>query len=46
MSSFARIVEGFWDAIDAAQTPEERQALEAQLAAFYELHGGPPAGVA
>ena len=46
MSSFARVVEGYWDAIEDERDPVARKALEHELAEFYRVHGGPPAGLA
>ena len=46
VSAFARVAESFWDAIEAEDDPVARKALEQELADFYRLHGGPPAGLA
>jgi len=46
VSTFARVAESFWDAIEAEDDPVARKALEQELADFYRLHGGPPAGLA
>lgn len=39
MSSYARLVEGYWDAIEAESDPVARQVLERELAEWLESQG-------